>query len=138
MQTPLAIGATMMKKVDAALDEFGIPRRPIPTAFISKEYNEARQDIVALLELQALTKKKLFELQFYKKQLEAVTAESTDPADKTEMVGANTEEKTETEPSSCQPKGTTEVKPKNEQKASAEADVEMSEQTEPENAKPTQ
>ena len=70
MQTPLSIGTTMMKKVDTALDEFGIPRRPIPTAFISKEYNELRQDIVSLLELKSLTKKKHFELQFYKKQLE--------------------------------------------------------------------
>jgi len=83
MQTPLSIGANMMKKVDLALDQFGIPPRPIPTAFISKEYNEARQDIVSYLELQSLCKKKLFELEFYKQQLALVEQEENQMQDST-------------------------------------------------------
>lgn len=98
MQTPLSIGTNMMKKVDTALDEFKIPRRPIPTAFISKEYNELRQDIVSLLELQSLTKKKLFELEFYKKQLEiAKKSEEIKPTTEQPTVNDTTQTQTNDE-----------------------------------------
>ena len=62
----------MQKKLDEALEEFSIPKNPVPNEQVVKEYNELRQDIVALMELQTFLKRREYELAIYSHQLELV------------------------------------------------------------------
>ena len=69
MQNVLPISQKMMKKLDLALDELKISQRPMPTAAVCKEYNELRQEIVDLLELQNKVKKREYELQMLRARI---------------------------------------------------------------------
>jgi len=71
--TPLqAVGNKTSKKVDEILLELGIGIRPMPTAAVCKIFNEIRQDIVALLDLQKHVKEKEYQVKMMKdKQLKS-------------------------------------------------------------------
>jgi len=66
--TPLQVSNKMMKRIDEFLIEVGIGLRPMPTATICKVFNEIRQDIVALLDLQKHLSQKEYAVQLLRDQ----------------------------------------------------------------------
>jgi len=67
--TPLAVSNKVGKKVDDILvEQLGIGLRPMPTKAICQAFNELRQDIVIMLDLQKHLAEKEYQVQMFKDQ----------------------------------------------------------------------
>lgn len=77
MTNPLNVPARTARQVDSMLDELGIPTRPMPTAEICKLYNELRHDLVLLVDLESLNKKRLYDLELLKAQRDQLLKDKT-------------------------------------------------------------
>jgi DNA methyltransferase 1-associated protein 1 len=74
--TPLSVGSKTAQRVDAALIELGMNLRPNPpTQSVSKMFNDLRQDIVILLDLQKHISQKEYHLEVLKAQRQALFEE---------------------------------------------------------------
>jgi len=66
--TPLAVSNKVGKKVDDIIIELGVGLRPMPTKAVCQSFNELRQDIVTLLDLQKHIAQKEYQVQMFKDQ----------------------------------------------------------------------
>jgi len=66
--TPLAVSNKVGKKVDDILLELGVGLRPMPTKNVCHTFNELRQDIVTLLDMQKAVTQKEYQVQVFKDQ----------------------------------------------------------------------
>eukprot|EP01114_Cavostelium_apophysatum_P019586 TRINITY_DN6353_c0_g1_i1.p1 TRINITY_DN6353_c0_g1~~TRINITY_DN6353_c0_g1_i1.p1 ORF type:complete len:443 (+),score=142.77 TRINITY_DN6353_c0_g1_i1:157-1485(+) len=66
--SPLPVSQKTAKKVDDLLIEMGVGLRPMPTAAISKIFNEIRQDVVSFVDLQKRITQKEYQVQLLKGQ----------------------------------------------------------------------
>jgi len=75
--TPLPVGSKTSQRVDSALVELGLGIRPNPpTPNVSKLFNDLRQDIVILLNLQKYVSQKEYQLEVLKAQRRALSEEA--------------------------------------------------------------